>query len=112
MSDFSYTPDFVVEGKINYKTQVTQFESGTEQRRKKWANPKRQWTLHYKNRTSTEMSNVRTFFAGKYGAYSSFTWTSPLDSTEYTVRFDDDSFAYSLKAYGIYDFSIKFIEVK
>ena len=112
MSDYTYTPDFVLEEEIEYKTLTTEFESGVEQRRKKWSSSRRSWRLQYKNRTKTEMENVKNFFVNKSGAYSSFTWENPNDSTEYTVRFVDDSFKFTLKAYQIYDFEVRLIEVK
>jgi len=55
---------------------------------------------------------VRDFFKGKAGAFMGFTWTNPNDSAEYTVRFVEDSFKFSRKAYGVYDFEFDFIEVK
>ena len=112
MSDFNYNPDFVVDETVQYKTLISEFENGVEQRRGKWANPLRKWTLRYKHRTKTEMENVRDFFMGKYGALTAFTWTNPNDSVEYTVRFIEDSFKFALKAYQLYDFDFDFIEVK
>lgn len=112
MSDFNYNPDFVVDETVQYKTLISEFENGVEQRRRKWANPLRKWTLRFQQRTKTEMENIRDFFMGKYGALTSFTWTNPNDSVEYTVRFVEDSFKFSLKAYQIYDFEFDFIEVK
>lgn len=111
MSDFAYSPDFTLTEQVHFKTLVSQFENFTEQRRNVVANPRRLFTLRFKNRTKTEMENVRDFFISKKGEYSSFTWTNPNDETEYTVRFDEDSFQFDNKAYEVYDFEIKFIEV-
>ena len=41
-----------------------------------------------------------------------FTWTNPNDAVEYAVRFAEDSFKYTMKAYEVYDFEFDFIEVK
>jgi len=112
MSDFNYTPDFTVDEAVQYKTLVSEFENGVEQRRRKWANPLRKWTLRFRHRTLSEMNDIRDFFMGKYGALTSFTWTNPNDSVEYTVRFVEDSFKFVLRAYQIYDFELDFIEVK
>ena len=112
MADYTFTPDFVLEEEIEYKTLITEFESGVEQRRKKWGSPRRSWRLQYKNRTKAEMEDVKNFFISKSGAYGSFTWENPNDSTEYTVRFVEDSFRFTLKAYQIYDFEVRLIEVK
>ena len=112
MSDFNYNPDFTVDEAVQYKTLISEFENGVEQRRRKWANPLRKWTLRFQHRTLTEMNNIRDFFISKYGARTAFTWTNPNDSVEYTVRFVEDSFKFVLKAYQIYDFEFDFIEVK
>lgn len=112
MSDFTYDVDRVVEEEIKYNTLVTQFENGYEQRRRKWANPLRMFKLQCKFRTQTEMENLRDFFTGKYGSYTSFTWTNPNDSTEYTVRYDEDSLKIERVAYQIYNASFNFVEVK
>jgi len=58
MSDFNYTPDFTVDEAVQYKTLVSEFENGVEQRRRKWANPLRKWTLRFKHRTLADMNNV------------------------------------------------------
>ena len=112
MSDFTYLPDFLIDEALEYKTIVSEFENGAEQRRRKWANPQRKWTLRFNNRTHTEMTEVSDFFKSKFGAFMAFTWTNPNDSVEYTVRFVEDSFQFSRKAYGVYDFEFEFIEVK
>jgi phage-related protein len=112
MADFTTVPDFVLEEEAKFSTLVSQYENGYEQRRNKWANPLREWTLNFKNRTATELATVRDFFLAKKGIYTTFTWVNPLDSVEYTVRFREDSLKYTYKSYGIYDFSFNFVQVK
>jgi len=112
MSDFNYQPDFVFEETLEYKTLVSEFENGVEQRRRKWANPLRKWTLRFHNRTKADMEVVRDYFKNRYGAFMAFTWTNPNDAVEYTVRFSEDSFKYSMKAHEVYDFDFEFVEVK
>ena len=43
MSDFNFKPDFVIEETVEYKTLISEFENGAEQRRRKWENPIRKW---------------------------------------------------------------------
>jgi len=112
MSEFSYNCDFPVEETVMQKTVVSEFENGFEQRRQKWANPLRSFNLVFSCRTKTEMENVRNFFTTKKGALTSFTWTNPNDSVEYTVRFKEDSFKYQQISYRIYDFELELIQVK
>ena len=112
MSDFNFKPDFVIEETVEYKTLISEFESGVEQRRRKWENPIRKWTLRFRTRTLSEMNAVKDFFISRYGAFGSFTWTNPNDSVEYSVRFVDDSFKFDMKSYQLYDFELNLREVK
>jgi phage-related protein len=112
MSEFTAVPDKVLDEKLNYKTLVSNFENGVEQRRNKWSIPLREFVLTFENRTQDEMETVRDFFIAKLGSYTSFTWTNINDDVEYTVRFKEDSFGFKRKAYEIYDFDLALIEVK
>lgn len=112
MADFSLAPDFTFETTKEFKTLISQFENGVEQRRAKWATGLRTWKLNYNNRTSTDLSTITTLFDTQKGALTSFTWTNPLDSTDYTVRFKEDSLNYSNSVYGLYNISFELIEVK
>ena len=62
MSDFTYLPDFVFEETLEYKTLITEFDSGAEQRRRKWAAPLRKWRLRFNNKVKADMQAVRDFF--------------------------------------------------
>lgn len=112
MSDFSTNPDTLLEENPKFKTLVSEFENGFEQRRAKWSSDLRTFKLVFTNRTDSEMETVRDFYLSKLGSYSSFTWTNPNDSVEYTVRFKEDSFNFIKKAYLVYDFSFEFVEVR
>ena len=112
MSDFTFTPDFVVDENVQYKTLVSEFENGTEQRRRKWSTPLRKWSLRFHNRTQSELNAIKSFFISKYGSLRAFTWTNPNDGVEYVVRFVEDSFKFSLKAYHLYDLEFDLIEVR
>ena len=111
-SDLSLQPDYVYEEDIQYKTLVSSFENGYEQRRQKWSSPLHRFLLTYKNRSLVDMRTIKTLFTTKAGMAGSFTWTNPNDSTEYTVRFEADSLKIMNKAYGIYDFEFNLVEVK
>ena len=112
MSDLTSAPDYVYDEEIQFKTLVTEFENGSEQRRAKWASPLRRFTLSYRNRLTSEMETVKTLFTESLGKALSFTWTNPNDNVEYDVRFLEDSFKFSNKAYGVYDFEISLQQVK
>jgi hypothetical protein len=111
MAEFTTTPDFVFEETIEHHTLLSEFENGSEQRRNKWSQDKRKFSCVFKNRTKSEFETVRDFIIARKGAYESFTFTNPNDSTSYTVRLDGDTFAAQNKAFNLYDFDLKFIEV-
>jgi phage-related protein len=112
MSEFNFNPDFVIDEEIEFKTLVSEYENGAEQRRRKWENPRRKWFLRFNTRIKSELVNIMNFFVNKSGAYQGFTWTNPNDGIEYFVRFVEDSLKFTLKAYEIYDLELRLIEVK
>jgi uncharacterized protein (TIGR02217 family) len=109
-SDLVLAPDFVFETTPQFKSLISEAENGVEQRRPKWSQSRTSWRLQYKNRSATDLSTITTLFNTKKGASASFSWDNP-DSGTYTVRFKEDSFTYSMKAYGIYDFEFELIQV-
>ena len=111
MSDFNFRPDYTVEETVSFKTLVSEFENGAEQRRRKWDTPQRKWSLKFYSRRTAETNEIKSFFLSKSGAFLSFTWTNPNDSLEYRVRFSEDSFKHILKDYQIYDIECEFLEV-
>lgn len=111
MSDFTYSVDSVIEEDIGYATRVSSFENGVEQRRSVRSSSIRKFSLNFQNRTQAEMEQIRDFFIAKLGQLTSFTWTNPNDSVEYTVRFSEDSFKHTRDAYDIYNFQCQFVQV-
>lgn len=107
MSDFTWVADYTIAHDVEFKTQVSEFENGVKQYRNIWSSPKRTWSLTFKNRTLAEMQAILAFFETKKGQYTSFTWTCPLDNTEYTVRFAKDKMSYDYVSYGLADATIE-----
>lgn len=111
MADFTYSCDFPVKEEIAYKTLRSEFDNGAEQRRGKRSSSVRKFTLSFSNRTKAEMEEVKSFFIAKLGGYTSFTWTNPNDSVDYTVTFVEDSFSFDLVAFEVYNFQLSLQEV-
>lgn len=111
MSDFTWTPDFPIDEEVGYKTLVSNFENGVEQRRAVRSGSMRKFTLNFQNRIKSEMEAVRDFFVSKKGALTAFTWVNPNDSATYTVRYAEDSFKFSKHSPTAYDFSCEFLQV-
>lgn len=87
------SPQFVHSYEPTWNTLVTNFESGKEQRRKKWSASKTHFYLTYNALSKTNVELIRTHFNGTgYGAYASFSFTHPGETgtPSYTVRYADD----------------------
>jgi phage-related protein len=112
MADFtSYERNYPFTEKIEYNVLVSQFENWSEQRRVKCANPRRMFVITFYPKTLTEATAIKNFFIAREGAYDSFTFTNPMDSTEYTVRFMENSFAMERTAYNTVRMQVTLIEV-
>ena len=111
-ADFTYTPDYVFTETPQYKTLISTFENGVEQRRAKRSASIKSWKLMFNNRTKTDADAIKSFLNTKLGAFTSFTWVNPNDNTQYTVRFIEDSIDFALVSYQIYTLSFSLVEVK
>lgn len=109
--DLTLAPDFTLPVTTEYKTLVSEFENGAEQRRQKRANPIRKWKLFFRNKDATDKGTLQTLFDSKKGRLTSWLWTNPLDSTQYVVRFDSDQLEVTLKAYNIFDIAFDIVQV-
>ncbi|OQB07450.1 MAG: hypothetical protein BWY21_01634 [Parcubacteria group bacterium ADurb.Bin216] len=110
MSDFTLARESCEEV-LDYPVIISEFENDTEQRRLKHANQILGFRIRTPILTYDQLQDYRDFFIGKYGALTSFTFTSPFDYTEYTVRFVPESFKTRYEA-GIYqcEFELKVIQ--
>jgi len=111
MQTFSETPDFVYADEEVFRTSISEMDDGSEQRGKRWATSRRRFVCNFMNRTTTEKDAIQDFFQARAGAYEAFYFTNPVDSTQYTVRFERDSLTIGLKAYGVYDISVALVSV-
>ena len=110
MSDFTWVPDYTVVTSKEFKTLESEAENGVKQYRSIWPTGKYTWRLTFKARTLAVAQAILAFFETKLGKATSFTWTCPLDSTEYTVRFSNDRLEFSYINYDQCDFEINFEE--
>jgi hypothetical protein len=110
MSDFTWTPDYVLTPGSQFKTEVSEAENGTKQYRSLWPSGQGFWRLIFKERTLAVAQAVKAFFDLKLGRATAFTWTCPLDSVEYTVRFRQDNFQFDSVEYDKAEFQIEFEE--
>lgn len=94
MTDWNaaWSPQFVYVSGQTYRTLITPFESGAEQRRKKWSATRRRFHIVFNHIEKATADSILALYAEKYGAYDTFSFTNPADSASYTVRFVEDSF--------------------
>ncbi len=75
--------------RTNFRTQITEWESGKEQRAAIWATPRRAWDLYF-HRDAYNTSLIVSFFEARMGAYEAFQWRDPFGILR-NVRFLEDS---------------------
>lgn len=100
---------------IRYKTLITEFESGKEQRRSK-GQPRRIFRLQFEEvtMTSSGAQDIWDFYVARKGRYESFLWDyEKADGTteEVEVRFDIDTFERDTFMTILYEFGLPLIEV-
>lgn len=111
MADLELNPDYVFDETPQYKTLISDFENGAEQRRAKRSTAITEYRLVYKNRTQADLDTITALFNTNKGALTAFTWTHPISSTDFTVRFKEDSLTYSNSNYLLYDFQFTLVTV-
>ncbi len=109
METFAWEPAQVIEEEIRFRTLITPFESGKEQRRSKGV-PRRVWTMKF-SRLKAEGDQIWAFYVARKGVYEAFLWTNPIDGQQYTVRFLEDSLSRTDFYNLAYEFGLKIIEV-
>lgn len=66
----------------------TEFENGVVQSRARATSERMVFKLGWKGLSNTDWGSIKTHFAANIGG--TFSWTHPISSTSYTVRYRDD----------------------
>lgn len=86
IADYIEIVDFArVEEAIQFKTHVTVFEDGSEQRRTK-GRGRRVWQVSFRKGSPYAEAMVQSFLE-RMGTQDTFLWRNPIDGRRYTVRF-------------------------
>ena len=109
--NFTYRADAILSESISYRTLITSTTYGKERRRNKQASPKRAWGLQFNNISGTTASGIVDFFTGVSGIFSTFSWENPIDTTTYTVRFQEGSLQREYIGLDRYNISVGLTEV-
>jgi uncharacterized protein (TIGR02217 family) len=80
MEEFIWPVSQPFEETVLWKTLVTTYEDGKEQRRKKWSQPKRSYSLTLSSRSDTITNQVWDFFNARSGAYETFYFENTNES--------------------------------
>nr|DAR57085.1 MAG TPA: TIGR02217 family protein [Caudoviricetes sp.] len=109
--DSNWSPQFVFAYGPQFKTEISSFESGKEQRRQKWSTDRKRFHLVYNHIAAATAAAILAEFESCKGAFSTFSWTNPADSTSYTVRFVEDSLQLQYVTTNVVKLEFDFIEV-
>lgn len=115
MALFSAVPTYVYEESISFKTDITTYEDGTEQRMSR-GSPRRMFTMRFRAVSESIRNTIHTFFETVYGAQTTFTWVNPLDNVTYNVRFlndtiEEENIGYNETDGDIFNIELQAIEV-
>jgi hypothetical protein len=108
MSDFTWVPNYVLERRVKFVTRISEGETGAERLRSKRTNGVYGFSLRFDRLTTSQADALWAFFIAKKGKGTWFTWTNPITSTEYTVRFDDDEMGQGYFRFGRYQTQVTF----
>jgi len=112
MADYptSPVPSYSFGKQVQFKTLISAFENGAEQRRSKWSQGKTLFTLVYKAITFTEVGTLWAFYLARKGVFEAFTYVDPT-VTSYTVRFLEDNLSFDEFSYQLVNTGVKLIQV-
>lgn len=108
MSDFTWVPNYVLTRRVKFVTRVSEGETGKEILRSKRTTGVYGFSLKFERLTISQANAMLAFYIAKKGRGTWFTWTNPIDSTEYTVRFDEDDHEQGYFQYGRYSATVNF----
>ena len=107
MTRFPWKPYQVEPLTTGYRVQVTEFESGREQRAYRGRQP-RQWDLTFRT-TYEGMQTIRAFYEARRGPFESFLWFDGWSGQDVTVRFQDDAVTWETqwRANGMFTLTLR-----
>jgi len=95
-----------------WRTLVTRFDDGSEQRRQKLSNKIMAFHIEFNAIGETTLNQIRAFFNQQKGAFDTFTFINPHDDQAYTVRFANDTFQPQDHGAGRFSLVVDLVEVR
>jgi phage-related protein len=105
------TPQYVWTQTNRWDAVRTPFESGYVQTCSKWSTSKRTFNMNWNYLSAAGHTALSTHWAERKGGAGSFTWTHPVEASNHTVRFVEDSLQVEMIAPLIYSVSLSVEEV-
>ena len=106
------TPNLPLEEISTTSTIRSPYEAGYVNTRPRWTRARKVFVLRWNALSSSDFTTLRTFFEDTVnGGGDSFTWTQPVTSTSYTVRFAQDNLRFSTVTSDRYKGSVILEEV-
>ena len=102
-------PTYGTEGEVYRPSVRTESEGGYVQSRPRCTRAIRRWTLRWNNMSSADFVLLSAAFVSDAG--NSFSWTEPVTSTAYTVRYLENSLTWQHVAPGYRAVSVSLEEV-
>ena len=116
MEYFTWKPDRVITQTSRFRTLITGFESGTEQRRAKWSTPLHTFSLTFALRKERIIKEIWDFYVARGGAAEAFYFTTHAQWLEpshtYTVRFAEDELTMESITEDLYKTGLRLQEVR
>jgi len=97
-------PTYTTGGETYLPQLRTEFEGGYVQSRPRCTRATRRWTLVWNAMTNADFATLESAFIADMG--TTFSWTEPVTSTSYTVRYAADSLKWTHVNLGVRAVSI------
>jgi len=105
-------PSLTFREQVTFATLITSFETGAEQRRSKWFEPRWRFNLRYEFLKESEMKEFKEHFLAQRGQLNDFKFIHPVTLEQFRCRYFEDNFEIELIREDIYNLEMVLIEVK
>ena len=78
--EFNFPINSPFEEEVSWNTLTTKYEDGKEQRRKKWSQPKRTYTISLRGKSKSVSTQVWDFYQSRSGDLDTFYFTNPNET--------------------------------
>ena len=109
--DYPLTFDLFGRVSVSYGTNIFLREDGTEKRINLTPLPILVFEGEHFALTNSDRDTLLTFFEGKKGQLTTFSFISPTTNVNHTVRFEDSNLEFKRRRDSLWDVSVKLREI-